>query len=59
MLRRIWPVYAHALHDTFVAAISTEEAALITAALNRITEPPREQARSARKSATPRRPNRG
>ena len=45
MLRRIWPVYARALRETFVSAISNEEAALIAAALARIDEPPHEHAR--------------
>jgi DNA-binding MarR family transcriptional regulator len=39
MLRRMWPVYSRALRETFVSAISTEEAALIAAALHRINEP--------------------
>ncbi len=42
MLRRMWPVYSRALRETFVSAISNEEALLIAAALNRINEPPRD-----------------
>jgi DNA-binding MarR family transcriptional regulator len=38
LLRRMWPVYSRALRETFVSAISNEEAALIAAALNRVTE---------------------
>jgi len=39
LLRRMWPVYARALRETFVSAISNEEAALIAAALSRVNEP--------------------
>lgn len=39
LLRRMWPVYSQALRETFVSAISIEEAALIAAALVRINEP--------------------
>jgi len=39
MLRRIWPVYSRALRETFVSAISDQEAALIAAALRRINRP--------------------
>jgi DNA-binding MarR family transcriptional regulator len=53
LLRRIWPVYSRALRETFVSAISNEDAQLIATALSRINEPPREHTRSARKSATP------
>jgi DNA-binding MarR family transcriptional regulator len=42
LLRRMWPVYSRALRETFVSAISNEEAALIAASLSRIDEPPRE-----------------
>ena len=38
LLRRMWPVYSRALRETFVSAISDKEAALIAAALNRISE---------------------
>lgn len=53
LLRRMWPVYSRALRETIVSAISTQEAALIAAALSRVNEPPREHAGSARQSATP------
>ena len=59
LLRRMWPVYSRALRETFVSAISNEEAALIAAALSHVNEPPREHAGSARKSATPLHPRRG
>ncbi len=49
----MWPVYSRALREAFVSAISTEEAALIAAALGRVNEPPREHAGAARQSATP------
>jgi DNA-binding MarR family transcriptional regulator len=39
LLRRMWPVYARALREAFVSAISNEEAALIAATLRRINEP--------------------
>ena len=35
MLRRMWPVYARVLRDTFVRNVSADEAAVITAALGR------------------------
>jgi DNA-binding MarR family transcriptional regulator len=35
LLRKMWPVYAGALGDTFGAAISDREARLITTALSR------------------------
>jgi DNA-binding MarR family transcriptional regulator len=35
MLRRMWPVYARALRDTFVDAMSADEAAVIAAGLGR------------------------
>jgi hypothetical protein len=35
MLRRMWPVYARALHDTFVDAMSADEAAVIAEGLGR------------------------
>jgi hypothetical protein len=54
----MWPVYSRALRETFVSAISNEEAALIAAALSHVNDPPREHAGSVRKSATPPRPNR-
>jgi DNA-binding MarR family transcriptional regulator len=38
MLRRMWPVYSRALRDTFVATISSEEAAVIADALGRVTD---------------------
>jgi len=44
LLRRMWPVYSRALRETFVSAISTEEAALIGGALSRIDELPHEHA---------------
>ena len=44
LLRRMWPVYSRALRETFVSAISTEEAALIGGALSRIDESPHEHA---------------
>ena len=37
MLRRMWPVYSRVLRQTFVEAISAEEAAVIAAALDRAT----------------------
>ena len=39
MLRRMWPLYSRALRETFVSAISNQEAALIAAALRRINQP--------------------
>ena len=39
LLRRMWPVYSRALRDTFVSAITDEEAAVIAAALARIADP--------------------
>jgi DNA-binding MarR family transcriptional regulator len=39
LLRRMWPVYSRALRDTFVSAITEEEAAVIAAALARVPEP--------------------
>jgi DNA-binding MarR family transcriptional regulator len=35
MLRRMWPVYAKVLRDTFVAPIRDDEAAVISAVLSR------------------------
>jgi DNA-binding MarR family transcriptional regulator len=35
MLRRMWPVYSRVLRETFVEAISADEAAVIAAALDR------------------------
>jgi DNA-binding MarR family transcriptional regulator len=35
MLRRMWPVYARTLRDTFVDTVSDEEAAVISAGLER------------------------
>ena len=35
MLRRIWPVYSRVLRDTFVEAISADEATVIAAGLDR------------------------
>jgi DNA-binding MarR family transcriptional regulator len=57
LVRRMWPVYSRALHERFVSAISTEEAALIAAALDRVNEL-REREVPASKSATPARPGR-
>jgi DNA-binding MarR family transcriptional regulator len=39
LLRRMWPVYSRALRDTFVSAITEEEAAVIAAALARVPDP--------------------
>jgi DNA-binding MarR family transcriptional regulator len=39
VLRRMWPVYSRALRETFVSAISGEEAALVAAALARVPLP--------------------
>jgi DNA-binding MarR family transcriptional regulator len=39
LLRRMWPIYSRALRETFVSAISSEEAALVAAALARVPEP--------------------
>jgi DNA-binding MarR family transcriptional regulator len=58
LLRRMWPVYSRALRESFVSAISNEEAALIAAALNRIDEPPSERRGPAREPAPPPRPHR-
>jgi DNA-binding MarR family transcriptional regulator len=52
LLRRMWPVYSRALREKFASAISTEEAALIAAALGRVTES-RELAGPASNSAAP------
>jgi DNA-binding MarR family transcriptional regulator len=52
LLRRSWPVYSRALREAFVSAISTEEAALIAAALGRVNEP---RASMQRPHANPRR----
>jgi DNA-binding MarR family transcriptional regulator len=38
-LRRMWPIYSRALRDTFVSAITDEEAAVIAAALGRVPCP--------------------
>jgi len=38
LLRRMWPVYARALRATFVSTITSEEAAVIAAALGRVTD---------------------
>jgi DNA-binding MarR family transcriptional regulator len=35
MLRRMWPVYARVLRETFVGALSADEAAVIAAGLDR------------------------
>ena len=35
MLRRMWPIYSRVLRETFVEAISADEAAVIAAGLNR------------------------
>jgi DNA-binding MarR family transcriptional regulator len=54
LLRRMWPVYSRALRETFVSAMSTEEAAGIATALGRVNEQPaRERSGAARKSGTP------
>lgn len=37
MLRRMWPVYARVLRETFVETISADEAAAIAAGLHRAT----------------------
>jgi DNA-binding MarR family transcriptional regulator len=37
MLRWMWPVYSRVLAETFVGAISAEEAAAIAAGLDRVT----------------------
>jgi DNA-binding MarR family transcriptional regulator len=39
LLRRMWPVYSQALRETFVSTITSEEAAVIAAALGRVTDP--------------------
>jgi DNA-binding MarR family transcriptional regulator len=39
LLRRMWPAYARALRETFASAITAEEAAVIAAALGRVTPP--------------------
>jgi DNA-binding MarR family transcriptional regulator len=52
LLRRMWPVYSRALREKFVAAISTEEATLIAAALSRV-DASRERAGPASSSAAP------
>ena len=39
LLRRMWPVYSRALRETFVSAISSEEAAVIATALARVKDP--------------------
>ena len=57
LLRRMWPVYSRALRERFVSAISTEEAALVAAALGRVNEP-RERAVPGGRSATSARPSR-
>ena len=36
MLRRMWPVYAGVLQETFVDAVSADEAAAIAAGLERV-----------------------
>jgi DNA-binding MarR family transcriptional regulator len=38
MLRRMWPIYSRVLHETFVAAVSADEAAVIAAGLDRAAE---------------------
>jgi DNA-binding MarR family transcriptional regulator len=47
LLRRMWPVYSRALRETFVSAITDEEARLIAAALGRVSDP-REHAKPKR-----------
>ncbi len=39
MLRRMWPVYSRVLRETFVSALTGEEAAVIADALGRVTNP--------------------
>ena len=39
MLRRMWPVYSRVLRETFVSAITGEEAAVIAEALGRAGDP--------------------
>jgi DNA-binding MarR family transcriptional regulator len=39
LLRRMWPVYSRALRETFVSAITEQEAAVIAAALGRVNDP--------------------
>jgi DNA-binding MarR family transcriptional regulator len=43
LLRRMWPAYSRALRETFVSAINTDEAAVIAAALARVTDPANNQ----------------
>jgi DNA-binding MarR family transcriptional regulator len=43
LLRRMWPVYSRVLRETFVSAINAEEAAVIAAALARVTDPANNQ----------------
>ena len=43
LLRRMWPAYSRALRETFVSAINAEEAAVIAAALARVTDPANNQ----------------
>lgn len=38
MLRRMWPVYAKTLGETFVGAVTAEEAMAIAAGLSRANE---------------------
>lgn len=38
MLRRMWPVYSRVLRETFLPALSAEEARLIAAGLERVTD---------------------
>jgi DNA-binding MarR family transcriptional regulator len=40
MLRRMWPVYARAVGDTFVSALGEEEARLLAEALGRVAKSP-------------------
>jgi DNA-binding MarR family transcriptional regulator len=52
-LRRMWPVYSRVLRETFVTALSADEAAVIAAALSRATaaaERPRDARRHHRQA---------
>lgn len=39
LLRRMWPAYARALRETFVSAMTAEQAAVVASALGRVTSP--------------------
>jgi DNA-binding MarR family transcriptional regulator len=49
LLRRMWPAYARVLRETFVSAMSGEEAAVIAAALGRVTPPGASRPRARRR----------